>query len=212
MKISNTLQRKKVICKKSVLLSSWNIVKLLVEGYAMFRLILLWLLSSALGDFFLGVCSVKLLPCRHPGITDPPIIQTVAKSQAKNKLQMFDWNKTLLWRTLTNEDTNSRFPQCPRLRELTVCTGVARPDLSQVSERCTMYESCWKPFLFFHKVFPESQWPVGSHSFNKHIKVSNCGLHHLFVWYSFCKILKSKRFCTAVLYHTIKPCAKLRFM
>ena len=72
----------------------------------MVRLILLWLLSSALGDFFLGVCSVKLLPCRHPGITDSPIIQTVAKSQAKINYRCLTeikprYDELSLMRTLT---------------------------------------------------------------------------------------------------------------
>ena len=39
----------------------------------------------------------RLSPCGH----------------SENKLQMFDWNKLPLLRTLANEDTNSRSLQCP---------------------------------------------------------------------------------------------------
>ena len=55
----------------------------------------------------------QLSTCGHVAKKDTPIIGTAAKSQAKNKLLKFDWNKLpLLW-TLANKDTNSRSLQSP---------------------------------------------------------------------------------------------------
>ena len=50
----------------------------------------------------------------------------------KSKLQMFDRNKLLLLRTLANEDTNSRSPQCPLYRKLTVPLWILLRDLVAV--------------------------------------------------------------------------------
>ena len=54
----------------------------------------------------------QLSPYWHPFITNTPIIWTAVKSYEKYILKMFDWNKLPQLRTLANEDTNSRSPQC----------------------------------------------------------------------------------------------------
>ena len=53
-------------------------------------------------------------PYRHLAMTDIPVIRKAAKSQAKNKLQTFDWHKLPLLRTLADKDKNSRSLQCPQ--------------------------------------------------------------------------------------------------
>ena len=47
----------------------------------------------------------QLSPCEHSAITDTLVIRTAAKSQCKNKLQIFGWNKLPLMRTLNRVPT-----------------------------------------------------------------------------------------------------------
>ena len=51
-------------------------------------------------DPFMSPDYSQLSPCGHTAITNTPIIRTTAKSQCKNELQIFDWNKRPLMRTL----------------------------------------------------------------------------------------------------------------
>lgn len=51
-------------------------------------------------DPFMSPDYSQLSPCGHTAITNTPIIRTTAKSQCKNELQIFDWNKLPLMRTL----------------------------------------------------------------------------------------------------------------
>ena len=46
-------------------------------------------------------------------LADTSISRISSEIPGKNKLQNFDWNRLLLLRTLTNEDTNSRCLQFP---------------------------------------------------------------------------------------------------
>ena len=51
-------------------------------------------------DPFMSPDYSQLSPCGHTAITNTPIIRTTAKSQCKNELQIFDWNKRPLMPTL----------------------------------------------------------------------------------------------------------------
>ena len=79
-------------------------------------------------DPFMSPDYSQLSPCGHTAITNTPIIRTTAKSQCKNELQIFDWNKLRLMRTLNRVPSMSavKWVNCKWSAFLSVIVGDKR--------------------------------------------------------------------------------------
>ena len=81
----------------------------------------------------------QLSPCGLPAITDTPANNTDSSLiPSKNILEMFDWNKLPLLRTLANEDTNSR-----SLATVSSIKGVDRMEIWELVIYTLAVWRCW---------------------------------------------------------------------